>query len=229
MGSSSSASAPVFVWGRNPCQTVAMSRSVCPPRLSYSVFLRSMYSSRGGTSDSDRTRNSKDRNVADNDGDKLQGNSGAAAACSRPTHRDVSNWQHQTRAEGVSDQKIRGGKRGKTAVASGSNRGTSKSRVDKSSKEKVAANGRETTDTNLIKTNSSKAAVSSTVRSSKTPANEKLEMEEGPSTKQGSASPNVGKAKEDASAKSICPLSTSAVGKNPCPKPRTQCTTVDIS
>lgn len=214
----------------NPYQLVAMSRSLCPPRLSYTVFLRSTYSSRASTSDSDRARHSNDRNAPVKDGDKLRGNSAAAAAGSRPIHRDVSNGQHRTRAEGLSDKtRRRGRKREQAAVASGSDRGTSESRVDNPSKEKVVANGRETTGRNLIKTSSSKAAVSSTVRSSKTPANEKLEKKEVPSTKQGRASPNIYKAKEDASAKNICRPSASAVGINPCPKPRTQCTTVDVS
>lgn len=101
----------------------------------------------------------------------------------------------------------------------------SKSRVDKPFKEKVVANGRETTGTNNVKTSSSKTTGNSTARSPKTPA-KKLKKKGLPSTKPGSPSPNIDNTKEGASSKSVCPLSTGAVGKDACPKPRTQCTAV---
>lgn len=185
--------------------------------------------SRASTSDSDRTRHTKGKDTPEKDEHKLREN-GAAAAGIRPTHREVSNGQRRTKAEGVGDRKKSKVESKKVVVASGPDGGASKSRVDKPSKKKVVANGRETTGTKNVKTSSSKTAGNSTARSPKTPAKEKLKKKGLPSTKSGSASPNIDNAKENASAKSVFPLSTGAVGKDACPKPRTQYTAVgDIS
>lgn len=181
-------------------------------------------SSRASTSDSDRTRHTKDRDAPEKDGDKLRGKTPAAAA------REGSNGLRQTKVEGVreGDSKKSRVDSKKVVVASGPDRGTSKSRVIKPSKEKRVANGRETTGTKNTMTGSSKTPGGSTVRSSKTPpAKEKVGNGKLPSAKQRSASPKIDSAKRGESPKSTCALSTSAVGKSPGPKPGTQCTAVD--
>ena len=136
------------------------------PTIRHGVFAIDI-PSRASTSDSNHTKHTKDRDAPEKGGDKPRGNGAAAATAGiSPTHREASNGQRQTKAESVRKGDSKKNKvDNKAIVASGPGTSTSKRHVDKPSKEKMVANGRETTGTKNIKISSGKTTGSSTVLS----------------------------------------------------------------